>query len=427
MADPHTISVPRQTDRNIVDRFLGIAESQQITSIKINTGAGGQFELSTSDSFPEQVAALLDENLSVIESASIPVPGFTIRFHRGGRGKSVQERSPYYDDISFSYSQQNCKISEADRLYLITRIAKELQPVDPNRVVGGLSEEQQQLLAVHSSTLGRLEGLNEKLIKDSEEFRHRLEEKYQERADELETKHHERADQLEEEYGQKAKELEEREEEVRRKLKEIDDRQNTHVRRELRKSILEEIRDRSQDMRLTQSTSRLRLPVHFVCIVLMGLLGGGAIFYAVELSAIVRAEEVGGNALFAVLAKQLFVSVAFGATSVFYLRWLNSWFSKHADNEFRLRQLQLDVERASWVVETAFEWKDAKGMSIPHELLEPISKGLFHSDDNGSEELHPADQLASALLGTASSVRLRVGDSEVTLDGKKLAKLKNEE
>lgn len=425
MADPHTISILRQTDRSVVETFLRAAKAHGVGEIKINAGAAGGFGVSTSEDLPEELKKLVEADLSVIESAAIPIKGMAVNFHRGGRGKQVQDRSPYYDDVSFSVNEQQCALSGAQRIELITAITKAFQPVEPRRAVsGGLSEEQNELLAIHNSTLERLEKLNEQLIRDSEEFRRGLEAEYQNRADSLEKKHQERSDQLQEEYREKERELEEREEKLREKLKEIDDRENTHVRRELRRNILDEIRTRAQDMRLTKGTSRLRWPVHAVSAVLMLLFGSGAIYFAVQTGQMAGMEGVTTSALVALIAKQVVLSLGFGAISVFYLRWLNSWFSKHAANEFHLRQLQIDVERASWVVETAFEWKDAKGASIPNELLEPISRGLFPSDNRSEEEMHPADQLASALLGTASGVRLKVGDSEIELDGKKLAKMK---
>mgnify|MGYP000512327541 CR=1 FL=1 len=428
MADPHTISILRQADRNVVEVFVQVAKANDVDSIKVNAGAAGTFNVSTSEEFSQEVQKLMQADLSVIETASIPIKGFNVTFHRGGRGKQAPDRSPYYDDVAFQVNEQQCGLTEAQRLDIITLIAGGLEPVDPKRSVGSsVSEEQNQLWAVHNSTLERLEKVNEQLIRDSEEFRRKLESEYQARADALEKKHQERSDQLQEEHDAKERELEKREEELRKKIKEVDDRQNTHVRRELRQNILEEIRARAQDMRLTRSTSRLRWPIHAVCVALMSLLGTGAVYYAIETSQIVGVEGITMVALIALVVKQAVLSVGFGAISVFYLRWLNSWFFKHAENEFSLRQLQIDVERASWVVETAFEWKDAKGSSIPNELLQPISKGLFSQDNGTQENTHPADELASALLGTASGVRLKVGDSEINLDGKKLAKMKRDE
>lgn len=428
MAEPHTISVVRQADRNVIDVFVQIANDNGVDTIKVNAGAAGNFTISTAEEYSADVKALMEADLSVIEAASIPIKGLNVTFHRGGRGRQVQDRSPYYDDIAFQVNEQQCSLSQDQRLAVITAIASGLEPVDPRRSgASGRSEDQNQLWAVHNSTLERLEKVNEQLIRDSEEFRRKLETDYQNRADSLERKYQERADQLQKEHEEKEQEIERREEELRRKIREVDDRQNTHVRRELRGNILEEIRSRAQDMRLTKSTSRLRWPIHAVCVALMFLLGGGAVYYAIETSQLVSGQDITTGVLLALVAKQLVFSAGFGAISVFYLRWLNLWFSKHAENEFSLRQLQIDVERASWVVETAFEWKDAKGSSIPTELLQPISKGLFSADEGVREDMHPADELASALLGTASGVRLKVGDSEVELDGKKLAKMKRDD
>ena len=46
-----------------------------------------------------------------------------------------------------------------------------------------------------------------------------------------------------------------------------------------------------------------------------------------------------------------------------------SGFEQHAQTEFQLKQFELDMERASWIVETSLEWKDAKGTSIPLNYL----------------------------------------------------------
>ncbi len=86
------------------------------------------------------------------------------------------------------------------------------------------------------------------------------------------------------------------------------------------------------------------------------------------------------------------------------------------------------MERASWLVETSLEWKDAKGTAIPPELLESLSNNLFTSEKEKIDPLqHPSDQLASALLGSASAIKLKAGDSSLEIDPKKLAKSKTAE
>ena len=289
-------------------------------------------------------------------------------------------------------------------------------------VKGGVSEEQDQLLAIHNATLERLESLNENLIRDSEKFRRKVEKDYRERSAELEEKYDERSDQLNAEIDEKRKALAGRKEELAAKIKEIDDRQNTHVRRELRQQILEEIRNRTEKFKLTKGTNNLRWPIHVVCVLLVGALAASALYYAVETIEALRSDPINNLSVAILVGKQILLSGAFGASVIFYVRWMNAWFSQHASTEFQLRQFQLDIERASWVVETALEWKDAKGSTIPAELLGPISNNLFGAESTDSSVVTPADELASALLGTASKVRLNVAGSELELDGKKLNK-----
>jgi hypothetical protein len=122
--------------------------------------------------------------------------------------------------------------------------------------------------------------------------------------------------------------------------------------------------------------------------------------------------------------KQIALGLAFASTGVFFIRWNNKWFEKHSTEEFRLKRLEIDIDRASWLVEMAFEWKTEKGTDIPIELINKLGENLFKEDKVEESPLHPSDQLASAILGAASSVSVKVpGGTEVKLDRKGLNKL----
>ncbi len=70
-------------------------------------------------------------------------------------------------------------------------------------------------------------------------------------------------------------------------------------------------------------------------------------------------------------------------------------------------------------------WKDAKGTSIPSELLNSLSRNLFSEAKDKSDPLvHPSDQLASAPLGSASMIKLKAGGAEIQVDPQKLRKSK---
>jgi hypothetical protein len=93
---------------------------------------------------------------------------------------------------------------------------------------------------------------------------------------------------------------------------------------------------------------------------------------------------------------------------------MTRWSDRHAEAEFQLKQLELDMDRASWVVETAFEWKSRENNAIPGHLLEAVSRNLFARSDQREEiSAHPVDQLASALLGQAAHAKLNIGGHEI--------------
>jgi hypothetical protein len=126
----------------------------------------------------------------------------------------------------------------------------------------------------------------------------------------------------------------------------------------------------------------------------------------------------------ALWVKQAALTAGLVSTAVFYIRWSNRWFEQHASEEFRLKRLSLDLDRASWLVETAMEWKDHKGTEIPNVLVERLSAGLFEPEKPKEAPLHPADQLASALLGASAEATIEVpGGSKIRLDRKGLRAL----
>ncbi|MGR9116514.1 MAG: hypothetical protein ACU85E_12170 [Gammaproteobacteria bacterium] len=156
-------------------------------------------------------------------------------------------------------------------------------------------------------------------------------------------------------------------------------------------------------------------------LVLTGLLGAGAIQAAFEFIKAINSNDT--PLLYSLAARQLLFTFGAVGSLIYFIRWLNRWLEQHAQAEFQLRQFQLDIERASWIVETTLEWNDAKGTTIPDKLLESLSRNLFKDTSQQPEQaVHPTDQLASALLGSASSIKLKAGDSEINIDPKKLNK-----
>ena len=127
-----------------------------------------------------------------------------------------------------------------------------------------------------------------------------------------------------------------------------------------------------------------------------------------------------------ILVRQVVFTLAFATTAGFFLRWMNNWAQSHADEEFKLKRLELDIDRASWVVEHALEWKEEKGTDIPEYLLGRLSKNLFSEDSPNESAMSAADSLALAILRSASSARLKLGDTELQLDKNGIKNLQKE-
>ena len=75
------------------------------------------------------------------------------------------------------------------------------------------------------------------------------------------------------------------------------------------------------------------------------------------------------------------------------------------------------MNRANWVIESCLEWRKETDSPIPNDLLASITNNLFINNETELERvIHPADELASALMGSASKLKLKIGDNEQEFD-----------
>jgi hypothetical protein len=413
-----SIPITKQTDQDLLDAFQKLFESfhEVIESSTAYTIAGPSFSNPFSN---DSVKNVLEFRSTLINRIHIKIPDFDINYYRGG---SRQEKSPFIDEIqigvqSYSSNRPECPLSDLQKLEVVAFIANQFEAINPKRAIkGALSEEQHELLALHQETLSRLESLNENLIEKSHKFRQDIEDEYVRKKEEYKKK-------TQRELDEKLAEVQEEKEILKSKLKDIDDRDNTHVRRQLRNNILDEIKKRSNEFKLTKGTNQLRLPIHISCIFVTLIFGLAAWLYGKEVLLFTGNQNFNTTAFAILTAKQFAFTLASGGTAIFYIKWLNKWFEQHSTAEFNIKQFQLDIERSSWVVETVLEWNEKKENPIPAELLTQLTKGLFSYENIKPEPIqHPADHLASAILGTASNVKLKAGNAQLEFSGKQLKK-----
>ena len=419
MSQQQRIKIPRQPDRKIVEVFRDLGARHGISQAHVAAlGFDNIGSVSLSDEPANAFKVLLDHDSELIDTMSLSISALTLVYSRGGQ-YGADQKSPVYDEIVLTWNgQQASNVSDSQKLDILALINSALNPFHEGRGVDGpLTKEQQQLLAIHTSTLERLEQLNENLVRQSSEMWRRLDERVDSKLKEYEGNYTAKKQQLEADHQARATALDEREKSIEEKLKEIDDRDNTHARREIRNRMLDDVKERIKQFGVSAATRSKRKPVAMgmllLVLALMWLL-------AWTIGAIDKVDVVAPanhTELYFLWIRFTFFTFSLLGTLLYYIKWQDKWAQEHASSEFQLQQFYIDVNRANWAIESCLEWKKETNSEIPKELLASVTHGLFVNKELEPERvIHPADELASALLGSASNLKLKVGDSEIAFD-----------
>ena len=392
-----TLFVPKQSDEILVNCFRKIAVKYSIQSFNVTAFGFSTFEVHSHSDKPVGILkTLLEQGINLIDAISLSFPEFSLHFKKGGY---AEPPSPYFDEIRIH--SQGSEFDVMDRIEIGAILIKELRAFEPGRTIQGLSEAQNQLQTLHQSMLERLESTATTLVENLAEFGQQLQTQFQENEAERSKELQQHKETLDDEHKAKIDAINQREEALEKRIEEIDNRDNTHVRRELRRNLLDEIQKRSQKFKLTEGTNELRWPVHVACILGLFVIAYGAVFYANQFTDIISASAIETLPTIVIAIKQVVLTLGAVGLGFFYIRWLNRWFHRHANAEFELKQFQLDIDRASWLVETALEWKSSEGDAIPDTLLSSLTRNLFTgSEREQSEQLkQPTDVLTAAIQG----------------------------
>lgn len=459
----YRIKIPRAADKSVFECFkkLGARFSIESANHASIIGIGAIGAISVSEKPSGEWKHVLDQNSQLIDDFHLTIPGFTVIYARGGQYRP-EEKSPIYDEIILQ-PNNSIPANTAAKIDALSIITTTLKPFSPDKLVQStLSLEQSQLLSIHQGTLERLELLNEDLIRQGTEFRARLEEEYSKKSTNAELRVEAERKKINDLLELQRAEIEKEKERLERKIKAVDDRGNTHARREIRDKMLDDVKQRVESFGVSKNTESKRKPV---------LKGIAALIFAFSILLIWTAFEIYSmdRQYFSMLesirsisalpldkAKSLGISsetiakaavsdvdrthiywlwirlsgysVGLLATILFYIRWQNIWAEQHSKTELQLRQFQLDISRANWVVESCLEWRKETGSAIPGDLLGSITRNLFSGQQEATKQaIHPADELASALMGSASKLKLKLGENEIEFDkpGKIASKVKS--
>lgn len=406
------LRIARRSDGALIEIFLGALSQGMIDKLTASASSGAAIAAVTdADNIPEILETIKQIDAGVLLSIAGSKGGFTVTVKRSD-GQA-------FDELHDSWNQSNGTLPDLDRVKCYAHFTAALVDFNPSSsLLTGQDIDQvaETQLAHHVAMHDRLEKLQTTLSETTARFLGSLEDQAIKVKEKLQEEFDEKDKKLAAEYKETQEKLEEKSRLLDERESEIDALDNTAARRQIRRDILEELGRRADKFGLTRGTRLLRLPIHIMCVSVVSLAAAGAISFSMELPT--DFSRTSDLVLFAKPIGLTFIAVA---TSIFYIRWMNRWFEQHASAEFKLKQLQLDVERAGWIVETALDWENEEGRHIPDELLLRLSANLFGpGHDEIREAIHPSDELASALLGTASKVKLNLAGNELELDTKKL-------
>ncbi|MBS1831008.1 MAG: hypothetical protein JST93_37290 [Acidobacteria bacterium] len=282
-----------------------------------------------------------------LQSRQAPMNTVSVMLTRGTTGDAVFLNVP--DNISDSEKNVSAlAVREAFHKYDKSQALEQIHPL--------LAEFYDR----REATLQRLEALHTKVLEDAVADRRKLEETFEAQKTQLKREFETKDMRREGEYSEKLRILEERQTELQRRESELDDRSNTHARRQLRAELKNDLKERSRSFSLSRDMKNKRMPIHSVfwalLFVTLGMLAYNLLYPSPDQW---------------VWSVKLALSfAAFLASAIFYIRWMDRWAQNHADEEFRLKRLDLDIDRASWLVEMLLEWSEEKDGAIPREVVE---------------------------------------------------------
>ena len=143
-----------------------------------------------------------------------------------------------------------------------------------------------------------------------------------------------------------------------------------------RPDLLAELERCRAEARLGDPTRGLRRPIHAAFIALFAFFAAASLVHGLELAA--GGPLGAATVLTGVTA--LLTTLGAAATGFLYVRWQIDLFDRVAEADMRLRQLELDIIRADWVVGTAAEWRAGRDERLPDDLMRSLFRVMFDEE-----------------------------------------------
>lgn len=423
MAREHNLQVEKLSDKSLIDFFQQAAKLIGASGFTFNLAGGlASVAVNLEGESDDAVEAILANNGYLIYDITTSWDKFSVSLSRSPE----QDTDVGYDRLRLHNAQRDHPPTQnplpQEKIIDLNALISKTFIANANQVAGVYKDPStfKALMRSHQRMLEQMQTTISSVGEEAAAARVKLESEYWEKNSSLIKDYDKRKRELEEQAARVREKLVEEERALEERKKTLDDRDNTHARRALHTTLKRRLADHAAKFELTDDTKKRRLPIHVaVCLSVLGL--AALVVYNSWALGSAFSASASTTASIVLLLKPVGLTVALLGLLSWYLRWMNRWFERHADAEFQLKQFELDIDRASWVVETALEWRYEQKNTIPEQLLENISRNLFaRGEKDENADMHPADYLASALIGKASNVKLAVPGAEIELGPKAL-------
>lgn len=470
--------VQKATDKKLINTVLSLVEKypKNIFQVHFNVSGLGGFNIASGDlkksiEENENIQELGKNSTHLISNIIIYSPNLLIDIKRG---ELIPHPSPLLDYVAITDHNHKAPNHEAieplNKIHIAKYLQNELLHIPtPELLSANLPQEYGALISLHNSMLSKLEEINADILVQTQQRtqdleigywqkRQDLEDSFNNRSEKLLQELHDKQKALEKSHEEKLSLLDQQKQELDERSSRLDDRDNTHVRREIRDRMLNDVKARINDFGVSKATNRKRLPVS------IGLMTMALLFLLLLIINIININHlnaIAGNnyttsnnidnneqtattsnslngqqkshnsdsatlkeifidsetSLIFAWIKLSIISIGLIGTILYYIKWQSRWADYHANSEFQLQQFYIDINRANWVIESCLEWRKETDSVIPAELLASITRNLFAGENRELEQvMHPADELASALLGKASQLKMNIAGNELLIE-----------
>lgn len=319
--------------------------------------------------------------------------------------------------VKWDVTQNSSSGASEDQLSFLSMISRKFAVPPVSSIEGNSTEALAGFKSIENALAGAVHSFAE------------LQTSYLAKNEELKAQHSQNIEQLRKDYEGAAKkrelELDERDQQLTKLRKELDDRSNTHARRDIRKDIKSSITDSLKDDSFASIAEGKRWFVRFAFWTSIALILFFATFSAYSLNLAIEKKE--DTIVWLLGAKSAIGGISLLGFLLLYLRWEMAWLSLRANYESNLAATKIDIDRASWVAESLLEWnRESPDKPVPEELLVSFTRRLFDWDAKTEDHQTANDSLASVILGSAAKVQIGPSGANLEIDRKGLRALKKE-